>query len=49
MPSPFDPAPFLILGPGDLGQSGQADESASADAILTCADIYLTVAESWLA
>ncbi|WP_292055448.1 M20 family metallopeptidase [Mesorhizobium sp.] len=41
--------PFCILGPGDLGMSGQADESADVDAIHTAADIYVTIAEEWLA
>ena len=42
-------APFAIVGPGDLGMSCQPDESASADAIRAAADIYVAVAERWLA
>jgi len=42
-------APFAILGPGDLGMSGQPDETASADAIRDCTDIYVQIAEDWLA
>jgi len=42
-------APFAILGPGDLGMSGQPDETASADAIRACTDIYVKIAEDWLA
>ena len=42
-------APFAILGPGDLGMSCQPDESASAEAIRAAADIYVDVAERWLA
>ncbi|HRA47564.1 MAG TPA: M20 family metallopeptidase [Thermomicrobiales bacterium] len=41
--------PFAILGPGDLGMSGQTNETVSADAIRTCADIYVRIAEDWLA
>jgi succinyl-diaminopimelate desuccinylase len=41
--------PFAILGPGDLGMSGQSDETASADAIRACTDIYVQIAQTWLA
>lgn len=41
--------PFVILGPGDLGMSGQTDETASADAIRDCTNIYVKIAEDWLA
>jgi len=41
--------PFCILGPGDLGMSGQADETASAEAIRAAADIYVRIAEEWQA
>lgn len=41
--------PFCILGPGDLGMSGQSDETASVDAIRAAADIYVRIAEQWLA
>lgn len=41
--------PFCILGPGDLGMSGQADETASVEAIRAAADIYVRIAEEWLA
>jgi succinyl-diaminopimelate desuccinylase len=41
--------PFCILGPGDLGMSGQPDETAPADAIRAAADIYVRIAEDWLA
>jgi succinyl-diaminopimelate desuccinylase len=41
--------PFCILGPGDLGMSGQADETASAEAIRAAVAIYVDIAERWLA
>lgn len=41
--------PFVILGPGDLGMSGQPDETANAAAIRSCTDIYVQIAEAWLA
>jgi succinyl-diaminopimelate desuccinylase len=41
--------PFCILGPGDLGMSGQPDETASAEAIRAAVDIYVEIAERWLA
>jgi succinyl-diaminopimelate desuccinylase len=41
--------PFCILGPGDLGMSGQPDETAPAAAIRAAADIYVRIAEDWLA
>ena len=40
--------PFCILGPGDLGMSGQTDETASVEAIRAAADIYVRIAEDWL-
>jgi succinyl-diaminopimelate desuccinylase len=41
--------PFCILGPGDLGMSGQPDETASAEAIQRAVAIYVEIAERWLA
>ncbi|MEI4264161.1 M20/M25/M40 family metallo-hydrolase [Roseovarius sp. D0-M9] len=41
--------PFAILGPGDLGMSGQTNETASANSIRACTDIYVKIAEEWLA
>jgi succinyl-diaminopimelate desuccinylase len=41
--------PFCILGSGDLGMSGQADETASAEAIRAAVAIYVDIAERWLA
>jgi succinyl-diaminopimelate desuccinylase len=41
-------APFAILGPGDLGASGQPDETAPVDALLKAVDIYVRIAEDWL-
>jgi len=41
--------PFAILGPGDLGMSGQYDETARADLLHAAVDIYVRVAEDWLA
>jgi len=40
--------PFAIIGPGDLGMSGQPDETASADAIRACTEIYVKIAEDLL-
>ena len=40
--------PFCIVGPGQLGMSGQADETASVAAILAATDIYVRIAEDWL-
>lgn len=40
--------PFAILGPGDLGMSGQTDETASAKAIADVVDIYTGIVQSWL-
>jgi succinyl-diaminopimelate desuccinylase len=42
-------APFCILGPGRLGDSGTVDESVSAADVRTAARIYVTIAEEWLA
>lgn len=41
--------PFAILGPGDLGMSGQYDEGARADLLHAAVDIYVRIAEEWLA
>lgn len=41
--------PFAIVGPGDLGMSGQADESADIGRIRDVVDIYVAIAETWLA
>ena len=40
--------PFAILGPGDLGQSGQPDETASAERIRSVVPIYARTIEGWL-
>ncbi|MBB6488654.1 M20 family metallopeptidase [Rhizobium lusitanum] len=40
--------PFAIVGPGDLGLSGQPDESVSVDNVLKAAQIYADIAEVWL-
>ena len=41
--------PFAIVGPGDLGASGQPNETASAASIRRAVDIYTRIAEDWLA
>lgn len=41
--------PFAIVGPGDFGLSGQADESVSVEKVLMAADIYRDIARDWLA
>lgn len=40
-------APFAIIGPGDLGMSGQYDEMVSVDRIRAAIDIYVEIAERW--
>ncbi|AEG58082.1 M20 family metallopeptidase [Sinorhizobium meliloti] len=40
--------PFAIIGPGELGLSGQADESVSTDNLLKAVEIYEDVALAWL-
>jgi succinyl-diaminopimelate desuccinylase len=40
--------PFAIIGPGDLGLSGQPDESVSIDNVVKAAVIYSDIAEAWL-
>lgn len=40
--------PFAIVGPGDLGMSGQADESVSLANVLSAVRIYTRIAEGWL-
>lgn len=40
--------PFTIIGPGDLGMSGEADESVSLDALHKSVQIYSDIAERWL-
>ncbi|NHT77617.1 M20 family metallopeptidase [Rhizobiaceae bacterium CRRU44] len=40
--------PFAIIGPGELGLSGQADESVSVENVLKAVKIYRDVAISWL-
>jgi len=40
--------PFAIVGPGDLGMSGQPDESVSIDNVKAAAQVYQRVAEEWL-
>jgi succinyl-diaminopimelate desuccinylase len=41
-------APFCILGPGRLGDSGTADESVLAEDVRLAARAYVTIAEEWL-
>ncbi len=41
-------APFVILGPGELGLSGQPDETASVAALRAAVGIYVRIAEDWL-
>lgn len=43
------PAPFCILGPGRLGDSGTADESVDAGDVRAAAELYASIAEEWLA
>lgn len=40
--------PFAIVGPGDLGMSGQANETASVERIRQVVDIYVDIATRWL-
>ncbi len=40
--------PFAIVGPGDLGMSGQPNESVSIERILAAARVYEQVADQWL-
>ncbi|MDW9646213.1 M20/M25/M40 family metallo-hydrolase [Sinorhizobium meliloti] len=40
--------PFAIIGPGELGLSGQPDESVSIDNVLKAVNIYEDVALAWL-
>lgn len=40
--------PFAIVGPGDLGMSGQANETASVARIRQVVDIYVDIATQWL-
>ncbi|WP_037434244.1 M20 family metallopeptidase [Sinorhizobium fredii] len=40
--------PFAIIGPGELGLSGQADESVSIENVLKAVEIYEDVAKAWL-
>lgn len=39
--------PFAILGPGDLGMSGQPDESVAVDAVRQATAIYTTIIRDW--
>ena len=41
--------PFAIVGPGDLGMSGQPDESVSLSAVRAAARVYQRIALEWLA
>ncbi len=41
-------APFCILGPGRLGDSGTADESLSVADLLAATRIYARIAQEWL-
>jgi succinyl-diaminopimelate desuccinylase len=40
--------PFAIVGPGDLGMSGQPDESVSLANVLQAVQVYTHIAEGWL-
>lgn len=40
--------PFAIIGPGELGLSGQPDESVSIHNVLKAVEIYEDVAVAWL-
>jgi succinyl-diaminopimelate desuccinylase len=40
--------PFAIIGPGELGQSGQPDESVSVENVVKAVDIYEDIARAWL-
>lgn len=40
--------PFAIIGPGELGQSGQPDESVSIENVMRAVEIYQDVATAWL-
>ena len=42
-------APFVILGPGTLGMSGQTDETIPVANLAAVIGIYRRIAESWLA
>ncbi|SFB63022.1 succinyl-diaminopimelate desuccinylase [Rhizobium sp. NFR07] len=41
--------PFAILGPGDLGMSGQPNESVPLANVMSAVRIYTRIAEGWLA
>ena len=41
-------APFVILGPGILGMSGQADEVIPVENLHKAVEIYREIAEEWL-
>ena len=41
--------PFAIVGPGDLGMSGQPDETVSLTAVRSAARVYERIAQEWLA
>ena len=41
-------APFVILGPGTLGQSGARDESVPAEDVRCAARLYARIARDWL-
>ncbi|CCM79862.1 M20 family metallopeptidase [Rhizobium mesoamericanum] len=40
--------PFAIIGPGELGLSGQPDESVSIDNVLKAVKIYEDIVAAWL-
>ncbi len=40
--------PFAIIGPGEIGMSGQPDESVSVPNVVAAARIYQLIAERWL-
>ncbi len=40
--------PFVIVGPGELGMSGQVDESVPLDSVCQCVSIYMQLATRWV-
>ena len=41
-------SPFAIIGPGEIGMSGQSDEYVLVENILKATEIYSKIAENWL-
>jgi succinyl-diaminopimelate desuccinylase len=40
--------PFAIVGPGELGMSGQPNEFVEIEKIIRAVEIYRRIAEEWL-